>query len=54
MEWLIFAFALVFAFIARAPEAVTQAAVAGSWGLFALFIIGEILWVSGRFLLSLL
>lgn len=54
MEWLIFCFALIFAFIAWAPEVVTQAAVAGSWLLFALFIVGEILWVSGRFLLSLL
>ncbi len=54
MEWLIFGFALIFAFIAWAPEVVTQAALAGTWLLFSLFIVGEILWVSGRFLLSLL
>ena len=54
MEWLILCFALIYAFIALAPEAITQAAVAGSWVLFALFIIGEVLWISGRFLLSLL
>ena len=54
MEWLILCFALIYAFIALAPEAITQAAVAGSWVLFALFIIGEVLWISGRVLLSLL
>lgn len=54
MEWLIFGFALIFAFIAWAPEAVAQAALAGTWLLFALFIVGEILYYSGRFFLSLL
>lgn len=54
MEYLIVAFALIFAFIVWAPEAVTQIALAGSWALFLLLIVGEILYYSGRFLLSLL
>lgn len=54
MEWLIFCFALIFAFIALAPEAVTQGVLAFVWLLFALFISGEVLWVSSRFLLPLL
>ena len=54
MDWLIVFFLLIFAFIAWAPEAVTQIALAGTWVLFLLFIVGEILYYSGRFLLSLL
>lgn len=54
MEWLIGFFLLLFAFIALAPDGVTQAALAGVWGLTFLFIAGEVLYYSGRFLLSLL
>ena len=54
MEWLIFCFALIFAFIAKAPESGPQIVLAGSWLLFFLFIAGELLWMLGRFLLTLL
>lgn len=53
MDWLVIFFAAVFAFIAMAPEGVTQTALAGTWGLFLLFIVGEICWLLGRFLLAL-
>jgi hypothetical protein len=54
MDWLIFFFLLLFAFIAWMPEAGTQIVLAGTWVLFLLLIVGEILYYSGRFLLSLL
>ncbi len=54
MDWLIFFFLLLFAFIAWMPEAGTQIVLAGIWVLFLLLIVGEILYYSGSFLLSLL
>lgn len=54
MDWLVIFFIGVFAFIAMAPEAVTQAALAGTWATFLLFIVGEICWLLGRFFLTLL
>lgn len=54
MEWLILCFAVIFAFIAWAPEAITQAALASVWAIGILFIVGELLYYSGRFLFSLL
>ena len=54
MEYLIAFMAAVCLFVAFAPEAVTQTALAATWALFALFIVGELLYYSGRFLLSLL
>lgn len=54
MEYLILFLALVIAFVAWAPEAVTQAGLAFVWLLGVLFIVGEILYYSGHFFLSLL
>lgn len=54
MEYLILLLALVIAFIAWAPEAVTQAGLAFVWLLGILFIVGEVLYYSGRFFLTLL
>lgn len=54
MEYLIAFLAAVFLFVALAPEAVTQTALAGVWVLFVLFIAGEIIYYLGRFLLALL
>lgn len=53
MEYLIAFLAVVCLFVALAPEAVTQTALAGVWVLFALFIAGEIIYYLGRFLLAL-
>lgn len=53
MDWLVIFFIGVFAFIAMAPQGVTQAALAGTWALFLLFIAGEVCWLLGRFLLTL-
>ena len=52
MEFLILFFLIVFAFIALAPAAVTKAALAGVWVLFALGIVGQIIYQLGRFFLS--
>lgn len=54
MDWLVIFFIGIFAFIAMAPQGVTQAALAGTWLLFLLFIVGEVIYYSGRFFLSLL
>ena len=54
MEYAVIAFLVMFVFIAKAPEQVTQAALAMIWVLSFLFIAGEVVWISGCFLLSLL
>ena len=54
MEYLILFLALVIAFVAWAPEAVTQAGLAFVWLLGILFMVGEVLYYSGRFFLTLL
>lgn len=54
MEWLILFFLAMFAFIAKAPESGPQVVLAGAWLLFFLFIAGELVWMLGRFLLTLL
>ncbi len=54
MEYLMGFIAAVIVFVALAPEAVTQSALAATWALFALFVAVEIIYYSGRFLISLL
>ena len=54
MDYLVIFFLAIFAFIALAPGAVTQAALALVWLSGVLFIVGELLWMLGRFLLPLL